>query len=735
MKFESLITFVSLILFVYSAPLLQSNPDPECLDDEMPRLTIGILGLTYGSQTYWRPRDRISKILEQIEKKISGDSVKLPRETGSESDQIRNYLNDNEFMYYQHLDSTVDQQNPDYETFLDILKEHDVNFQKKYEYCKNDGSNEHLRTNQGNDYLYYSTSYAKMLFGWNQFDEVIPDSTSEEEFWTSRNKYVRTVPIDTSLAKTDPALLEKVIRKLDGVIFTGGNGIFYTGIEDGQFDPNSEFAGLDNNALMQKYLEMIKNNNPDHEKLLRKKSTYFTGLTEVLKIVKNINRETEIPRKIPVFAICLGYEGLLLNSGEWDLRLSFVSDKYYYHDTFENSDEGRILNETSMQSFRSFVQNYYKNPKYFPNDYERNAYFYHTKMMSKSKFNNDANLPKDFNIVTVSYYDDKGRGNKSFNDLSDWTGLQKKKTAVYPNNSKELEEKIQEGHMLYFESTENNRSDFRLQQADDIALIYKIIDLVKAKLQENIAQDLRDNYNKFVEEAQKHVDDLLKTSNTSVNLQKWINTDYKDTNNQFISIIEGTDDPIYGIQFHVEKTMYNFHNNKYLKNSKTTRMKDQLIMKFFLKKVLEEKIKYFNNLKQKKPTNTCLDKPLEVFNQLSNENFTECKLVPTYNGCENDDFNTKFKFEWLARNITKLDNAGNEEVERYSVDTHYNNNLSEQILRDYDEFYREVYEKDKAPGPRERFIIRNLGSESEVLIFKKEGALDKVYEQDLVKCH
>ena len=52
------------------------------------------------------------------------------------------------------------------------------------------------------------------------------------------------------------------------------------------------------------------------------------------------------------------------------------------------------------------------------------------------------------------------------------------------------------------------------------------------------------------------------------------------------------------------------------------------------------------------------------------------------------------------------------------MNTKYNNALSQQILRDFDEFLMELYPNIKRPGPDERFVLRNIGSESEVLIFK-----------------
>ena len=157
MELKNLITYVTLILlFSQVKPFWWLFKKKRCKDDQKARITIGILGLTFGSQTYERHRDRLEQILDQIENKIPGDSIEFPRKKKSRSDEIRSYLKENEFMYYQNIDRKVKQQNPDYETFLEILKEHNLNFQDKKKFCKNDGSNEPLEANEGNDYLYYS---------------------------------------------------------------------------------------------------------------------------------------------------------------------------------------------------------------------------------------------------------------------------------------------------------------------------------------------------------------------------------------------------------------------------------------------------------------------------------------------------------------------------------------------------------------------------------------------------
>ena len=61
----------------------------------------------------------------------------------------------------------------------------------------------------------------------------------------------------------------------------------------------------------------------------------------------------------------------------------------------------------------------------------------------------------------------------------------------------------------------------------------------------------------------------------------------------------------------------------------------------------------------------------------------------------------------------------------YSLNNAYNNNLSEQVLRDCDDFYREILGPNENPlGMGQRFVLRSIDNESEVLVFKKIDAFD-----------
>ena len=126
---------------------------------------------------------------------------------------------------------------------------------------------------QGNKYLYYSTAYAKMLFGWNQFQMLIPDKKHLKMFQNTWNRYIRTVPIDHTIGTEDikRTKLRKIIAKLDGIIFTGGNSSFYNGIQTDKLQ--GKYTKMSQEKLMDHFLEQLnqKAENPKNNSILKRK--------------------------------------------------------------------------------------------------------------------------------------------------------------------------------------------------------------------------------------------------------------------------------------------------------------------------------------------------------------------------------------------------------------------------------------------------------------------------------
>jgi anthranilate/para-aminobenzoate synthase component II len=721
--------------------MLKRNPNNP--QSTQPKITIGILGLTFGPSTY----SRYHKRLVQIENQLNTHLTQVKNNSIQEADLqaiISTFLSENDFIFHQNLDLETPRTNHSPEEVLRIVKQHRIHFEKKGVYLNGKGSQTSLKANQGNQYLYYSTAYAKMLFGWNQFDLVIPDSQHPEMFQKVWNKYVRTVPIDHTIGSEDPkrTKLRKIIQKLDGVIFTGGNSSFYAGIDTKNL--SGDLKKMSQEDLMEMFINQArKRRTKDKQKdiLERTKTTYFQGLDTVLQIVKEINR-TPKPKqkKIPILAICLGFEGLLLSAGDADMRLGFVSDSLMYHDIYPVFSPLKCLPNNDCSSLPAFIQNYYKNPNYF-RKLERNCYFYHTKMISQENFYCDSNLRKEYEIVAVSYADDKGIGNLTFKDMGsdgDWTGPQAKELVVFPMNSEKIEAKIQNNQKLFFsrKSSENKvKPDLRLQQKKDIALIYKIIDLLKSKLDKGVSKEIEQNYKQFIAEADEYLDMKLKRKNKLSHMRKLINTDYRDSKQEYISIIEGKNDPIYGIQYHVEKSMYNFYKNPAVKNGFVPRSKDQLFVKFFLQKVFEEKIKSLKIQEQINPNDNSISKSIEALDYVAKCSFAPDKLVPHVNKKCNK--NNKFDYKWLFKGIIpKEDEKGNVIGQEYDMNSPYNNNLSQQILRDYDEFYQELEDEEiskKRLGLGERFVLRKINSDSEVLVFKRLDFVDSSYGNEYVR--
>ena len=737
-RISNLASLLILILpFCYICIFDQFNPD-KCPSHQRPQITIGILGLTFGPSTYKPYVRKLTKIIQEIENYIENHNQSILH--SKTSSFISSLFKENDFIYHQNIDPNLDQSSPNVNVLLNSLKEHKLKFEKKRKYCWKRRPSRRISRFEGNEYLYYSTSYAKMLFGWNNFEDFIP--SSEDLFQSTWNSLVRTVPIDYYIKRrrTSRRQLKKIISKLDGILFTGGNSTFYTGIDKKQFPKNSKYYQWTQEKLMRKYLrelnrKAMNEDEPDPE-FQRRKSKYFKALSMIMDIVKERNRDPSINKKIPVLGICLGFEGLLLYEQSKNMRLEFVSDLNRYHDTMLLENKGRVLEkENDYSSFKTFVEKFYKNDEYFP-VIERNSYYFHTKMINPAEFYKSQRLSSEYEIIAVSHVDDLGVKNKEFGDLGkypDWIYPQRKTLVAYPLNGRNIERRIKKGRFIYFRrKSKTRRSDFRLQHRKDLALILQTVELVKEKLKTKIRKKLRANYTLFVEQATRYLDRKLK-KNKKAFLKKQMNTDYFQRNNEFISIVEAKSDPIYGVQFHFEKSMYNFHKNQSVKNTEMSRIKDQLISKFFLHKVFESK---YNSLVNTGTSNKCVDTSVSVFRKVLDTQFTKCKLVPHIQECIDQFGESKFNYDWLYKDITKkYDSKGRFRRDQYNMNTKYNNALTQQILRDFDEFLMELYPNKKKPGPDERFILRNIGLESEVLVFKhfkrigKRSILDRV-----VKC-
>jgi hypothetical protein len=322
-------------------------------------------------------------------------------------------------------------------------------------------------------------------------------------------------------------------------------------------------------------------------------------------------------------------------------------------------------------------------------------------------------------------------GNKTFDDIGkngDWIAPQAKTLVVFPSDSKAIEAKIKNNQKLYFRKTsskKNIKPDFRLQQEQDIGLIFKIISLVNEKMKTNISEKLKKNYQKFLREANEFLDEKLKRKNPKLYLKKAINTDYQTYQQEYISMIEGKNDPIYGFQFHIEKSMYNFHKNRSVKNNMIPRLKDQMLAKFFLFKVFSHKLEC---LKKGNLGENSVKNGINTISWILENNFTHNHFVP-HKRDANSKTLSSFNFKWLDNGISSYTNSKNKIVQSgYNMNSEYYNNTSEQIIRDYDEFYGEILkgEKDcRVFGSRDRFVLRKIGTEAEALIYKRMDLLDQ----------
>ena len=672
----------------------------------VPRITIGVLGQPFGPKSSEKYKKKIESVINSISKDHS-----------LESKYRRDRTKDKECFLFQTLDSSVPQQGFNKEDSLKILKDHRIKFSKQGEYCFKKDPSKPIKACEGSQFLYYPTAYAKMLFGWHQFEGIFPSNCGDDYFKNNFNRFVRVVPIDHTIGKNDKGRkkLRKIISHLDGVVFPGGDSLFYDGIqEEGLKAKQSKMNPI---QLMQ---EFIRHSRAETKSpVTRTKTQYFEGLSQVLKIIKEINTGS---RKIPVLAIGLGFQGVILDYAA-DMRLDSTSDQFQYHEVVPVERPCQHAFQAPLLSLGNFMHSYYKNPKYFPG-VERNAYFNHTKSISRMHFLKNKNLLENFKVLAVSFVDDRKIKNSQFNDADHWDGPQKKQLIVFPSNFDAIQHKINNNHKIFFNKKASGgkiKPDFRLQLKNNFPFIYKTIKLLKGKLSKKISSDLRENYERFLKDANQHLDKQLNRKHPEKFLKKKINTNFTGYSNEFVSMVEGKKDPIYGLQFHIEKSLHNFHRNPYVKNMELPRLKDQMIAKFFLKRVFDESVKNLNVLSQDYKQNEILYLSHKL-NNMGTHISSHQKLLPHLHPKQTDFFN----YSLLSGNIICEKNPKtNEKQMVYSLNNAYNNNLSEQVLRDCDDFYREILGPNENPlGMGQRFVLRSIDNESEVLVFKKIDAFD-----------
>ena len=328
--------------------------------------------------TYKRYKNKFKNLKKQIDDlNNSGNSI-------STINNLDKTFLKNDVLFRQTLDPKIESLKTSFKNLKKTIKDYFIKFSDEDSFCYSNNPQESLSSFNGNEYMYFSTAYAKIFLNWNQFDKLLPTAKEEKYFFEKKwNKYVRIVPIDyTILESHGRQAFKKILRKLDGIVLTGGNASFYEDIEPSGLNQKNFTKNMTYPELVQAYLKQLENKIEvsDGIKLKKIKTTYLQGISDVVNIVKEINQDK-------------------------DKRLHIISNQHQYHDLYMSKQNQSNLLDNSFSTFSNFLQTYYKNSIYFPNKEEKCFYFNHTKEMSKSQFLMDQNLTKEFGIVAVSYVD------------------------------------------------------------------------------------------------------------------------------------------------------------------------------------------------------------------------------------------------------------------------------------------------------------------------------------------
>ena len=287
----------------------------KCKVSEQPIITIGIFSLEFTMATYKRYKNKFKNLKKQIDDlNNSGNSISIINNLD------KTFLK-NDVLFRQTLDPKIESLKTSFKNLKKTIKDYFIKFSDEDSFCYSNNPQESLSSFNGNEYMYFSTAYAKIFLGWNQFDKLLPTAKEEKYFFEKKwNKYVRIVPIDyTILESHGRQAFKKILRKLDGIVLTGGNASFYEDIEPSGLNQKNFTKNMTYPELVQAYLKQLENKIEvsDGIKLKKIKTTYLQGISDVVNIVKEINQDKDKDRKkIPIFGLCLGMEALLLNAAD-----------------------------------------------------------------------------------------------------------------------------------------------------------------------------------------------------------------------------------------------------------------------------------------------------------------------------------------------------------------------------------------------------------------------------------
>ena len=269
----------------------------------------------------------------------------------------------------------------------------------------------------------------------------------------------------------------------------------------------------------------------------RVKTKFFKKLSYVMKYARELNDDGKY---LPVWTVCLGFEAMLLDDGDTHLRLSQFQDR--------NKSHGIRLRKTPTQSvngsFAKFLHDHFC-------DREQDKYFfhYHIRGFTPDKFFSDPYLKNKYNILAVS-------------DQNDFQKSRLLEADIFNKNFYNYAKKTQ---------IQIDSKDRKLKKEERELIINRLVHYKSPFKSRTLTEE-------------------------TPNMQS-LKTDLSTSTSEFVSIVENKKYPFYGLQFHPEKSNYDFHNNPHVQTDDKTRWNNELLLVFFLEKVLNGKINYLLKLR------------------------------------------------------------------------------------------------------------------------------------------
>jgi gamma-glutamyl-gamma-aminobutyrate hydrolase PuuD len=287
-----------------------------------------------------------------------------------------------------------------------------------------------------------------------------------------------------------------------------------------------------------------KSKQDQNKKVKRKNSEYLDTVIAILNEAKKINDDGRI---FPVWGTCLGFEAMILSEAPADFTIDLFKDIKKTHSIVLTEDNGNPL------------MNVVSTPLSFQTPNMQMSFKLGTEELNMNLVNHPIRLKQPpYSMKTYNTFQEFLR--------SEFYGKQDQKTFYFYHHYGFTTEK--------FNSAKSLTDNFRILGVSDEN------DFISP------STPYHDINDKLI-----YSHPLVKNIRDMINANKYTST--------FVSAIEHKKYPFYAVQFHPEKPLYDFKDNRWVRNDDLAVEDNRKFSTFFIQRLREAKLK---NLKQKKLT-------------------------------------------------------------------------------------------------------------------------------------